>query len=125
MSSRKFKRLILLVSILTLIVMLAACGSSANTSAGKDGYKDGTYEGVAKGVHGDDLKVSVKVVGGEISEVAVVSHNESPGIGTIAIEEVPPRIVEAQSTEVDGVGGASETSRAIMEAVNSALEQAK
>ncbi len=43
----------------------------------------------------------------------------------MAIAQVPGRIVEANSTEVDGVTGATTTSNAIKAAVEDALSQAK
>ena len=43
----------------------------------------------------------------------------------MAINDLPEMIVEAQSTEVEVVTGATITSNAIIEAVNSALETAK
>ncbi|EHL05465.1 FMN-binding domain protein [Desulfitobacterium hafniense DP7] len=88
-------------------------------------YKDGTYESSSDaGIH-PGLKVSVVVKEGKIAEVKVVEHQETDGIGTVAIEKLPSLIIEAQSTEVDLVTGASLSSGAIKEAVNKALEQAK
>ena len=60
---------------------------------------------------------------GNIIEVDILVHDETQGIGTKAIEEIPALIIEAQSTEVDAVAGASMTSAAIKEAVNNALSQ--
>ena len=55
----------------------------------------------------------------------MVSHNETPGISDPAIEQLPAAIVEANSTDVDSVSGASVTSKAIKEAVQEALSQVK
>ena len=60
---------------------------------------------------------------GNIIEVDILEHDETQGIGTKAIEEIPALIIEARSTEVDAVAGASMTSAAIKEAVNNALSQ--
>jgi len=82
---------------------------------------DGTYEGVSDaGMHAG-LKVAVTVEGGKITNVEVVAHDETPGISDPAIEEVPVAIVEANSTIVDVVSGATYTSDAIMEAARFAL----
>ncbi|WP_018305917.1 FMN-binding protein [Desulfitobacterium hafniense] len=93
----------------------------ADTSA----YKDGTYQGSSdKGVH-PGLKVEVAVKDGKIAEVNVVENNETVGVGSIAVEQLPGKIVEAQSTDVDSISGASLSSAAIKEAVDIALEHAK
>lgn len=81
---------------------------------------DGTYTGSDNGM-GGALKVSVTVEGGRIAAVDVLSHQETPGISDPALEKIPAAIVEAQSTEVDGVTGATLTSNAIKGAVDAAL----
>ena len=81
---------------------------------------DGVYEGSANGL-GGELKVAVTVAGGKITEVKVGDHKETPGISDPAIEKVPAAIVEAQSTEVDSVAGATVTSDAIKAAAAAAL----
>lgn len=99
-------------------------GASTETPEPSVSYNDGTYEGTGKGIE-EGLKVSVTVEGGKIAEVKVIEHNETDGIGTNAINSLPGKIVEAQSTEVDDVTGATLSSEAIKAAVNQALEQAK
>ena len=81
---------------------------------------DGVYEGSANGM-GGAVKVSVTVSGGKITAVEVVEHNETAGISDPAIEQIPAKIVDAQSTDVDAVAGATVTSEAIKEAVKAAL----
>lgn len=73
---------------------------------------------------GGSLKAKVKVENGKISSVEIVEHNETGGIGTPALNQMPSRIVAAQSTNVDGVSGATVTSNAIKNAVNEALKKA-
>lgn len=81
---------------------------------------DGVYEGSANGM-GGAVKVAVTVSGGKITAVEVVEHNETAGISDPAIEQIPAKIVDAQSTDVDAVAGATVTSEAIKEAVKAAL----
>ena len=82
-----------------------------------------TATGAGRGMGGD---VVVEVVAGAatIYSITVVEHNETPGIGTPAIDELPAAIVEAQSLLVDGVAGATLTSNAIKDGVREALESA-
>ncbi len=86
-------------------------------------YTDGTYEGSSDAGISPGLKVSVIVKEGKIIEVDILEHDETQGIGTKAIEEIPALIIGAQSTGVDGIAGASMTSEAIKEAVNNALSE--
>ena len=86
-------------------------------------YQDGTYVGSGKGINGK-FEVTVTISGGKIVDVAVGDNQETAGIGTNAIDQVPGRIVSAQSAQVDGVAGATVTSDAIKEAVADALSQA-
>lgn len=71
--------------------------------------------------HGGDVPVTVVYEDGRIADVQVGENSETDGIGSIAIEQLPGMIVEAQSLDVDVVSGATETSSAILAAVESAL----
>ncbi len=87
--------------------------------------KDGTYEAEGKGI-GGKVPVTVVVKDGKISEVTVGDNSETQGIGSKAIEQLPELIVEAGGVEgVDGVSGATITSKAIFTAVEDALAQAQ
>lgn len=105
----------------------AAAASALNAANAIAAEVDGSliYEGTAQGLRG---WVTVHVtVGpdGAISAVDVVRSTEQPDVVCgKAIAAVPGRIVEAQSTEVDGVCGATFTSNAIMAAAAQALEAA-
>lgn len=81
---------------------------------------NGVYEGSANGM-GGALKVAVTVEDGKISGVEVLEHKETAGISDPAIEKIPQAIVDAQSTDVEAVTGATVTSDAIKEAVAAAL----
>ncbi len=86
------------------------------------------YIASAKGMEGD-VKVKVTVDDGKISDVKVLSHNETPNIGTNAIDAIPEKFIGLSTPEeidgVDAVSGATITSDALKEAVKSALAQAK
>ncbi|MDO4492247.1 MAG: FAD-binding protein [Clostridia bacterium] len=81
---------------------------------------DGVYEGTANGM-GGALTVEVSVSGGKIGAIEVKSHSETPGISDPALAEIPAKIIDAQSTEVEAVAGATVTSTAIKGAVAAAL----
>lgn len=92
--------------------------SSINIQDGD--YTDGTYTGVAS-AYGSNLTVEVIISGGKISNIEVLSHNETPGFYERAFESVPNQIISSQSTDVDTVSGATYTSVGIINAVNNAL----
>lgn len=69
-----------------------------------------------------EVKVKVTVEKGLISKIEIVEHQESEGISDPAIEQMPTRIIEAQSSKVDAVTNATMTSNAICHAVENALQ---
>lgn len=88
------------------------------------GIQDGSYEATVDGQNGD-MVVSVAVANGAITDVTIVSSNETDTIAADALEKVPAAIVEGNTPVVDAVTGATLTSERIMEAVKQCLEQAK
>lgn len=96
-------------------------GSVTGTAGAKDVPADAiTATGSAPGMNGD---VTVQVVADAdgIYKVQVTDEKETEGIGSVAVDKLPQRIYEAQSTDVDGISGATVTSNAIRQAVLSAL----
>ncbi|KJF26188.1 FMN-binding protein [Clostridium aceticum] len=83
-------------------------------------YPNGSHEGEAKGYAGD-IKVQVNVVSEKIQSIEIVEINDTPGLGDTAADTIKERIIEAQSTEVDVVSGATLSSRGTIEAVRNAL----
>lgn len=82
---------------------------------------DGTYTGTARGFK-SDITVEVTVSGGKIVDIVIVSHDDTPAIFEKAATEVPARIIEAQSLEVDVTSGATMSSEGIINAVFNALK---
>jgi fumarate reductase flavoprotein subunit len=85
--------------------------------------KPGTYKQSATGMRAG-LVVEVTLSAGKIESVKVVSSNETPGISEPAIENIPARVVAAQSLAVDTVSGATMTSKGILTAVADAIKAA-
>jgi uncharacterized protein with FMN-binding domain len=93
-----------------------------NALASKQGSeKEVTLTGTAEGF-GGDVTVNVVVKGDDIISVEAIGEDETEGIGSIALEELPALIAEADSTDIDGVSGATYTSDGIKAAVKNALE---
>jgi fumarate reductase flavoprotein subunit len=68
--------------------------------------------------------VEVEVIADDdgILSITVINHEETDGIGTMAVDEIPEAILALQGLDVDTVAGATMTSEAIIEAVIEALE---
>ena len=70
-----------------------------------------------------ELAVEVQVSVDRIESVKVVRQQETPGIGSLAVEALPAAMVAQQTSSVDVVSGATMTSEAIIKAVSEALKQ--
>ena len=79
-----------------------------------------TATGAAMGIDGEVI-VEVTADAETIYDVSVVEQNETVGIGSVAVEDLPGAIVEANSVLVDGIAGVTVTSDAIKNGVCAAL----
>ncbi len=86
-------------------------------------YTAGTYVGEAPGI-GGTITATVTVDETSILEVVLEGPAETPSIGGAALEALAPAFVEAQTSLVDAVGGATVTSKGARDAVAAALKQA-
>ncbi len=110
------KKVSLLLVLVLVLFSFAGCSNDKPAAGGETKTLTGTANGF-----GGEVKVTVTVKGDDITEVKAEGAGETPGIGSEAIEKIPGKIVETDSTKVDVVAGATVTSNAIMEAVNNAL----
>ena len=113
------KKLLTLVTSLVMMVSLASCTS--NSSSEDAIYKAGTYEASAQGM--GEVTVKVTVDDTSIKSIEADVSNETESIGQAAKDDIVNQIIEKQSTEIDGVTGATITTDAIKNAVNDALKQ--
>lgn len=112
------KKIISLLIIITLL--LSACSVKPKSQNGI--YTAGVYKGSAEG-YGGKLDVEVTLSADKIEKVEITSHNETEGIGTKAIEEIPSQIVANNTPDVDIVSGATMSSNAIIAAVKDAMKE--
>ena len=105
---------------LCLVAALTAAmtGFSAANAAAQ--LKDGTWTGEGQGRNGA-IVVELTAAGGKITAVKVVKHSETPGISDAALARVPGEIVQAQTTGIDAVSGATLTTNGIKAAVAAAI----
>lgn len=92
-------------------------------AAGKVSYEAGTYTGSAQGF-GGTVTATVTVSASGIQSVELKGDGETPEIGGEALKKLGPAFVEAGTSKVDAVAGATISSNAAMEAVGQALDQA-
>lgn len=98
------------------------CGAkSASTSS--DAGVSGDFTGTAKGF-GGDVSVTLTLTDGAITGCTAEGKDETQGVGSEAIAQMPGKIAESGSIAVDGVSGATATSTAIKEAAAAALTAA-
>lgn len=91
-------------------------------------YKDGTYVGNVSDAFYGYVQVQVTISGGKITDVQFLQYpndrNTSVYINQQAMPYLKQEAIAAQSANVAGVSGATQTSRAFIESLQSALNKA-
>ena len=109
-----------------MVLSITGC-SNESKAKGSNTYKPGTYTINTNGMKGEMI-VDVTFDEKSITEVKVVEHKETYGIGygmeTTPIEVLPKKIVEKQSIGVDTITGATLTSKFLLGAVKDAVVEA-
>ena len=96
---------------------------SQDAAASGGDYTDGVWKGTAQGF-GGDIQVEVTVEGGSITDISIVSAEKEDGAYLSMAEDIIPKIIDAQSADVDTISGATFSSTGIKNAVTQALEEA-
>ena len=86
-------------------------------------YTPGTYSAEAMG-HEQGLMVTITVDDSSITDVQLDLSHETPEIGGAAADALTEQILKAQSADIDGVSGATETTTGVKLALTDALNQA-
>lgn len=119
-------------SIFMILVFAAAMASCTKKDDGNNNqqqtpaagiYTPGTYEGKATG-YGGEVKATVVLSANRIESITCTGENETNGIGSVAIANLPTAMVEQQTINVDSVSGATYSSKAVVDAVTQALTSA-
>lgn len=108
------KKINLFLVAVCMLITLTGCTQSSTAS---------TFTSKGKG-YGGEIEVTIEVKDKKITDVKIKGDNETPNFGTKAIEEMPDKIVKANSFEVDVVSGATITSTAIKKITKEAMTQA-
>ena len=122
------KRALCLLLTSLVVVSTTACSTNTTTNKSTNKYTPGVYTATTNGMHGSEMVVDVTFDETSITDVKVVSHGETYGIGygmdTTPIETIPSKIVETQSLDLDTVTGATLTTTFLINAVKDAVTQA-
>jgi len=114
------KRRVISVGLLVVLILLSVYFWRSIPGAIPDGVYNATAES-----YGGPLTLAVTIADGKIVEIEIVEHNDTPFVASGAIATIIPAIIEAQSADVDVVGGATMTSTAIKDAVRQVLTENK
>lgn len=144
---KEVKKALALLLAAVMVLSLAACGEqnnqtqaagetqtnptaemtdtsdAADTADTVQAFQAGTYTAEAQGIR-SVVKVAVTFSDTEITDIQIVEHGETRNIADVALEQIPAEILEKQSLDVDVVSSATFTSRAVLNAVEDACQQA-
>ena len=105
---------------------LAACeagGKAASTASSTAGiYTPGTYTSSAKGM--SEITATVTFDANSITKVELDLSGETDSIGQAAKDKLIEQVMNAQTSQIDGVTGATVTSKAVQNAVADCIQQA-
>ena len=97
-------------------VSLAACGGSSSSTAASE-----TKTGSADGFGGAVTATLTVDANGTITDCKLEGAQETESIGGAALEELSKQVVAANGPAIDGVAGATVTTKAVQKAVAAAL----
>ncbi|MBR2260069.1 MAG: FAD-dependent oxidoreductase [Blautia sp.] len=100
-------------------LLIIACASFVHAES----MSDGKFQGTANGMDGE-ISIELTVEDGKISDISVLSDNETAGVGAKALGIIADAVVENQSLAVDNVSGATISSMAMKSAIGKAITEA-
>jgi len=104
------------------ILMLAAAVCIGCSSQQKTGavYESSQRYGEAMGYR-SIIRVKVGTENGNITDITIVDSREDRAVGGEAIYELIDLVIMYNSTEIDAISGATETSKGFLRAVENAI----
>ena len=83
-----------------------------------------TFTGASDKGMGGTIRLQITVNNGKVTDIKVIKHSETAGIGPQAMEKLTAQALQKQSAELDTVSGATMTSTAFKEALTTAMKKA-
>lgn len=103
-------------------------GTSSSTTASGSGLADGTYTGASSQTRYGPVQVQITVSGGQITDAQAVDYPNSNGrdrqINGTAVPRLVSETIQAQSSKIQMVSGATYTSGGYLSSLQSAIDQA-
>ena len=109
--------------VLSLVLAMAMLLTMSSLAVAEAGVFTGVGDSKIGGAGSIEVAVTVDE-NGVVTNVEVTKNGDTPGISDPAVEQIPARIVEMQSANVDAVSSATFTSEAIMAATLDAVTKA-
>ncbi|MCL4384282.1 FMN-binding protein [Patescibacteria group bacterium] len=104
-------------------------GSSPKPQTAAGHFKNGQYTGDSTDAFYGNVQVRVTISSGKITNVQFLDYpqdrDRSLAINTVAMPQLTSEAIQAQSANVDVVSGATATSQAFVQSLQSALNQAQ
>jgi uncharacterized protein with FMN-binding domain len=101
---------------------------TGGTPATTGSFKDGSYTGGAADAQWGNVQVKITIQNGRLTNVQFLQYpnhrDRSVEINNYAMPQLTSEAIQAQSSQVDVISGATDTSEAFMQSLGDALSQA-
>lgn len=99
------------------------------TPVASSGYQDGTYTGNAADAFYGMIQVQATIANGKIINIRFLQYPNDRGTSIVINQQADPMLaqeaIQAQSANVDIISGATDSSQAFIQSLQSALDKAK
>jgi uncharacterized protein with FMN-binding domain len=104
---------------LTAALLAGGCAGFGPPSGGVPGPA-GTYEGQGPGFRGP-VRVAVRLDEGGVADIRILEHGDDEAVGGAAMEELADLVLLYNTTDLDAISGATQSSEGFLRAVEDAL----
>ena len=115
------KKSVRILSVLLMALLLFGTIGCSNDQSGS--YTAGSYTAEKMG-NGGMVPVTVEFTKSKIKSITVGKNNETPGISDPALTKIPEEIIKGQTLNVDTISGATNSSKAVLAAIEDCIVQA-
>lgn len=102
--------------------------STSSTSSSTGQYKDGTYTGSVADAYYGNVQVSATISGSKLTDVKFLQYPDTHSTSVVINQQAMPYLkqeaIQAQSSNVQIISGATFTSQAFQQSLQAALSQA-
>jgi uncharacterized protein with FMN-binding domain len=106
----------------------SSSSQQGNTPTTTGQYKNGSYTGGATDAQWGNVQVKITIQNGRLTNVQFLQYpnhrDRSVEINNYAMPQLTSEAIQAQSSRVDVISGATDTSEAFMQSLGDALSQA-